>query len=589
LRYLRRESAGGESSAEWNCRLAEALLHQGRRDAAVECVRRGFPAADGAAALLHICAWVFSNCECHDEALAAYARLIELCPDWTEGYRHASGSLAATGRIDEAIALATIASELAPENPEFALHAASLLLARERHEETVTLALRAVDLAPADPGTLVNAAELLMRCGRADAAAALLGTAATAAAEPRLLRVLSAAEMLRGRPEAALSAVERALAGAPDNAEYHLHRGHLLWQLGDLSAAAQAFDRAAALDPTGRLTGRDVKRAQMGLYLAAGLPTAATEAGGELLRRFPDDRHSAEAVLHLLNHRLDTIDGEYVVLGEGAGRAPRPAHRAPGLLDRLRTQRRVIRALMIRETRTRFADLRLGYGWALIEPILHIALLSATFAVLMHGAPPIGAHFFIFYYTGLIPYHVFVHASSGMSHAIVGNAPLLQLPPVTTFDVIVARGLLEVMTDLVVAVLLLAGFLAAGLNALPDDLWAPSMALLVTAMLGCGVGAVNAVATVFWRSWEKAYAQLTRVLYFVSGIFYVPGMMPDWARDILAWNPLLHSIDWFRAGFFESYQPHWLDQSYLVVAAIVALFAGLALHRLLRRKLSAPL
>jgi hypothetical protein len=144
----------------------------------------------------------------------------------------------------------------------------------------------------------------------------------------------------------------------------------------------------------------------MSLYLAAGLVTEATVAGGELLHRFPDDKPAAEAMLHLLHHRLETIDGDYVVLGERAGRAARPQHRNPGLLDRLRNQRRVIRALIVRETRTRFADHRLGYGWALIEPVLHIALLSATFAVLMQGRPPIGTHFFIFYYTGLIRYYV---------------------------------------------------------------------------------------------------------------------------------------------------------------------------------------
>jgi capsular polysaccharide transport system permease protein len=82
---------------------------------------------------------------------------------------------------------------------------------------------------------------------------------------------------------------------------------------------------------------------------------------------------------------------------------------------------------------------------------------------------------------------------------------------------------------------------------------------------------------------------VTRVLYFTSGIFYVPGMMPDWARDILAWNPLLHAIDWFRAGFFASYQPHWLDRSYLVILAILALLCGLGLERGLRRKLCVPL
>ena len=66
-------------------------------------------------------------------------------------------------------------------------------------------------------------------------------------------------------------------------------------------------------------------------------------------------------------------------------------------------------------------------------------------------------------------------------------------------------------------------------------------------------------------------------------------MMPGWARDILAWNPLLHAIDWFRTGFFEAYQPHWLDASYLAVVAILSLLVGLALHRLLWRRLSVPL
>ncbi len=463
-----------------DCRLAEALFHEGRRTEAVECCRRALPAVGDDPAMLQICAWVFSNCECHAEAASAYRCLLELCPDWADGYRHLSGSLAALDRIEEAIAPALHAAALAPRDADIAVHAAELLMRRRRAEEAVEL-LRA----------------------------------RAAVGDPQLFRVLSAAEMLCGRLEAALAAADRAVAGAPDNAEYHIHRGHLLWQLGDIAAGAAALDHAAALDPANR----EVKRAQLSLYLAAGLVREATAVGGALLHRFPDDKPAAEAVLHLLTHRLDTIDGEYVVLSGAAERAARPARPPPGWLDRWRGQRRVIGALIIRETRTRFADLKLGYGWALIEPILHIALLSVTFSVLMHGRPPIGRHFFIFYYTGLIPYLMFVHTSSGMSHAITGNGPVLQLPPVTTFDVVAARGLLEIMTDVIVAVVLLLAFGAIGLAAMPDDLWEPAMALLATAALGFGFGLLNAVLTVFWRSWEKAYGQVTRVLYFVSGIF----------------------------------------------------------------------
>jgi capsular polysaccharide transport system permease protein len=121
--------------------------------------------------------------------------------------------------------------------------------------------------------------------------------------------------------------------------------------------------------------------------------------------------------------------------------------------------------------------------------------------------------------TGLIPYHVFVHTSTSMTHGVTSNGSLLQLPPVKPLDVILARGLLEFATDLVVAVLLLAGFTAIGAPALPDNLWDVASALIVTALLGCGIGLVNAVVQTLFRSWDKLWNNATRLLYFFSGIF----------------------------------------------------------------------
>jgi len=175
-----------------------------------------------------------------------------------------------------------------------------------------------------------------------------------------------------------------------------------------------------------------------------------------------------------------------------------------------------------------------------------------------------------------------------MMHGVTSNGSLLQLPPVKPLDVILARGLLEFATDLVVAVLLLAGFAAIGIAALPDNLWSVASALILTALLGCGVGFVNAVLQTLFRSWDKLWNNVTRLLYFFSGIFYVPGMMPGWARDTLAWNPLLHAIDWFRAGFFATYQPHWLDRRYLAIAAMLSVLIGLSLERWLRPRLCEP-
>lgn len=601
-------------------RLGEALLHKGRNEDAVECARLAFDLQPEKEEIANSCAWVFSNSGRHEEAALAYERLLELRPQWVEGHRHASGSFAAAGRMDRAIFHAEAASARDPSSFEFALHAGCLLqsegdyekaveyfgraaaiepggdfalrqlsavkFALQEYDEGVALALRALSLRPDDRDNALHAAELLLRTERFDEAAEILLETVDAHPQDQVaFRLLSAAEMLRGRTEDALEAIDRALALAPDTAEYHLHRANLLYRLGQLDDAAMAFERAAALDPSNP----DAKRAQLTVYLDSGRVTEALAVGGELIRSSPDNEEYAQAVLQVLNRRFETLDGDYVVLSDRALRPRRDLRPPPGLFETLRTQGRVIHALIIRETRTRFGDSKLGYGWALLEPVLHILMLSAVFAVMMRGRPPIGEEFFIFYYTGIIPYHLFVHTSSSMTYAITSNGALLQLPLVGTFDVLMARGLLELLTDTVVAAALLAGFGAVGVGALPNDFLGVSVSLLVVWLLGCGVGFTNAVITAFVKSWDKIWAQLTRILYFCSGIFYVPGMMPDWIRDILAWNPVLHAVDWFRSSFFQQYEPHWLDRSYLSTIAVATLLTGLGLERGLRRRLCEPL
>jgi capsular polysaccharide transport system permease protein len=600
-------------------RAAEAM-RSGRRDEALDLARAAFTGQPDDEETVRFCAWLFSNCADHAAAGAAYERLLALRPEWIAGHRHASGSFAAIGAIERAIFHGKRASDREPLSGECAFHVGCLLEQAARpaeaafylmraaaltpgngavlrhlsavlweqgeREKSVALALRAWRSEPEDCRSLHHAAELLLRVGRLGEAAFLLGEAVCRnPGDDAALRTLSAAEMLRGDLAAALAAIEAALAVAPHKAEYHVHRAGLLHRLGRPAAAAGAYGRAAVLDPSNRA----LRRSQLMAYCDAGCIVEALSLGGELIRTAPDDEDYAEALLHVLNRRLGAAEDGIAVLDETVlrpPRRPRPARTAGAALF---TQLRVLHALIIRETRTRFGESRLGYGWALLEPILHILMLSLVFAVMMHGRPPIGRHFFIFYYTGIIPYHLFVHTSGSMAHAITSNGALLQLPLVGTFDVILARALLELATDLVVAVILLAGFTAVGLHAVPRDLAGVAAALLSVWLFATGLGFLNAVVTALWPGWDKVWAQITRILYFCSGIFYVPAIMPDRVRHILAWNPILQAVDWFRASFFENYDPHWLARFYLVMLGLWTLLVGLALERSMRRRLFAPL
>lgn len=56
-------------------------------------------------------------------------------------------------------------------------------------------------------------------------------------------------------------------------------------------------------------------------------------------------------------------------------------------MQALLTQFQVIHALVIRETRTRFGRHRLGYVWALLEPVIFIAMFAGMYALMDRRMP----------------------------------------------------------------------------------------------------------------------------------------------------------------------------------------------------------
>ena len=58
------------------------------------------------------------------------------------------------------------------------------------------------------------------------------------------------------------------------------------------------------------------------------------------------------------------------------------------LLESLAIQRRVIWSLFLRELKTRFGKFRLGYIWALLEPLTQMALFFFIFGFVMHRLMP---------------------------------------------------------------------------------------------------------------------------------------------------------------------------------------------------------
>lgn len=246
-------------------------------------------------------------------------------------------------------------------------------------------------------------------------------------------------------------------------------------------------------------------------------------------------------------------------------------------------QIRVIGALVLRETRAAFGTSQIGYLWAIITPAAGVGLLVFIFS-LVDRQPPFGASLALFFATGILTLEFFNKLSNTLMTSFDANKALLTYPLIKETDALFARLVLISATYVLIMTLFYAALVLLGLApppAFPERL---VQAFGVTALLGFGFGTLNAVIISLFSSWIHIEKVLTRPLFFLSGIFYIPSLLPPEAIAILKWNPILHLVEWVRTGYYPNYESAVLDHTYPLGLAMLLILFGLAGERLFRKK-----
>jgi capsular polysaccharide transport system permease protein len=117
------------------------------------------------------------------------------------------------------------------------------------------------------------------------------------------------------------------------------------------------------------------------------------------------------------------------------------------------------------------------------------------------------------------------------------------------------------------------------------DVWPILAAMSLAAVLGLGVGSVNAVLMGFYPTWESIWSIITRPLFIASGILILYETLPNTVRDILWWNPLLHIVGEMRTGFYPMYDATYVSLIYVLMVALALLAFGLMLLRRYHREI----
>jgi lipopolysaccharide transport system permease protein len=205
--------------------------------------------------------------------------------------------------------------------------------------------------------------------------------------------------------------------------------------------------------------------------------------------------------------------------------------------------RELIYFLAWRDVKVRYKQAALGVAWALLQPVLAMAIFSILGSLANLASE--GVPYPLFAYTGLLPWLYFANATSNASGSLVSNANLISKVYFPRL-VIPLAGVLAGLVDLGVGLLLLLVLLVPfGITPSLGLLLVPLLVLLAM-LTALSVSIWLSALDVQYRDVRYAVPFLIQVWMFATPVLYSPQLIPERYRTLLGLNPMTGVVEGFR-------------------------------------------
>jgi lipopolysaccharide transport system permease protein len=233
--------------------------------------------------------------------------------------------------------------------------------------------------------------------------------------------------------------------------------------------------------------------------------------------------------------------------------------------------RELMLVLARRDVHLRYQHSVAGIGWAILQPMLTVVVLSA-FQFLMGHRSASGLPYPLYAVTALVPWTFLAHALTQSSHCLPRHASIIN-------KVYFPRLIFPLS-----AVMGAAADFAVGM-ALPPALMIyygvpPGASLLALPLFIVQVVALAAAAGI-WLAWLNAHFRdtanslpfLTQLWFFLTPIAYTADIVPPQWQLITGLNPMVGILEGFRWALFGSASPLLTAQvamSWLVILTLLS-------------------
>lgn len=242
----------------------------------------------------------------------------------------------------------------------------------------------------------------------------------------------------------------------------------------------------------------------------------------------------------------------------------------------LRLQLRVIWALMLRETVTRFGREGLGMLWMIAEPAMFVVGVMIIFSFIETGYPygisP--AEYLAVSYPTLLFWR---NGTGRVTGAININRALLHHQPIRPMDILYSRILLEFSSAAAVFLFLFPIFIIVGVCHYPSDILTMALGYLLIIWFSFGFVMIMAGLAELSETIEKTSHIILYLMLPFSGVFLPTFIVPEPYRSYFLYFPLIDAVDYFHHGYFGVSVPSYYDIPYTILTLIGMTLFGLAI------------
>lgn len=224
----------------------------------------------------------------------------------------------------------------------------------------------------------------------------------------------------------------------------------------------------------------------------------------------------------------------------------------------------------------------LGILWAVLNPLLSLALYVTVFGFVLHGhfngrENESTTDYALAVFVGLILFHLLSDTLGMAPTFIVGNPNLvkkvvfpLEVLPLANVCALWVHFFISLALFFVATLIFHHGMPLRGL------LWLPVI-LVPHFLFSVGLGWFLAALGTFFRDITQMIAFISQVVLWTSGVFFSVAAYQQEPRvwAVLKWNPMLHTIDLSRRALIwdQPFSSHALLYTWIAGTA-VALFGG---------------